>query len=227
VPVRIVRGRANTIEQDRERITRLLETVRERRQSAVRVWAPHRQVAFGRRDTRMEGYERARRLCREFGFQPRVRSVGGRAVAYTGSTLAFASLEPVADARSGLDDRYETVISAIASALADLGVETTRGEPPGSFCPGAHSLSADGKVVGIAQRVRKDVAMTAGIAITSEREEITTVLGAVYDALDVPFEPESVGSIERSAQRPLTPDRIRTVIEDALLGERSREIHRA
>ena len=62
------------------------------------------------------------------------------------------------------------------------------------FCPGAHSLRADGKLVGIAQRVRQDVAFTAGIAVVRDHGPIGNVLSPVYDALGVPFHPESGGA---------------------------------
>lgn len=226
MPVRVVRGRAETPAADRERTTALVETVRDRRQPGVRVWTPHRQVAFGRRDTRADGYDRAQALSQEHGFEPVERSVGGRAVAYTGSTIAFALVEPISDVRTGLECRYDAVSDAITSALADLGVDARTGEPPGSFCPGAHSLSTDGKVVGIAQRVKKDVAMTSGIAITTDKATISAVLDDVYDALDVEFDPETVGSISGSAEEPLSVEQIRSTLEAALVDDRQSEIVR-
>jgi lipoate-protein ligase A len=226
MPVRVVRGRAETPVADRARTTALVEHARDRRQPGVRVWTPHRQVAFGRRDAREDGYERARALCREHGFAPVERSVGGRAVAYTGTTIAFARVEPIADARTGLDSRYEAVTTAITNALDDLGVTAHRGEPPASFCPGAHSLSVDGKIVGIAQRVRKDVAMTSGIAITTDEAEIAAVLADVYEALGVAFDPESVGHIGRAAAEPRSVDQIQRAFEAALVDGRRREIVR-
>jgi len=87
---------------------------------------------------------------------------------------------------------------AVQRALATAGVEASEGEPPDSFCPGAHSLQADGKVVGLAQRVRQDVALTAGVVIVRDRDAITAVLDPVYEALGVPFAPDSVGSVARA-----------------------------
>jgi hypothetical protein len=66
-----------------------------------------------------------------------------------------------------------------------------------SFCPGAHSLRADGKLVGIAQRVRRDVGFTAGVAVVRDYGLIGNVFSPVYDALGVPFHPKSVGSVAR------------------------------
>ncbi|AEH36388.1 lipoate--protein ligase family protein [Halopiger xanaduensis] len=222
--MRVFRGRAATIEADRAASERLLE-VAAAGEPAVRVWCPHRQVAFGRRDARLEGYDRASEAARAAGFPPVERDVGGRAVAYDGdATLAFARAEPVADFRRGTTARYERLTDDVKRALADLGVATERGEPDDSFCPGTHSLSVEGpagerrKIVGIAQRVRQDAAVGAGIVLVDAREELADVLEAVYDALSVPLDPETVGTIA-SAGGPADSDRVRTALEAALVGD--------
>ena len=226
--MRVFRGRAGTIKADREASERLLEVAAEG-EPAVRVWTPHRQVAFGRRDSRLEGYDRAREAASERGFPPIERSVGGRAVAYDGeTTLAFARAEPIEDFRRGTDERYERLTGDVANALEELGVGLERGEPDDSFCPGAHSLStADAaefqKVAGIAQRVRQDAALVSGILVVDGREELATLLEGVYGALEVPFDPESVGSVA-AAGGPSDPERIARVLEDRLTGNREREI---
>jgi lipoate-protein ligase A len=180
----------------------------------VRVWAPHRQVAFGRRDTRRAGYDRARAAARERGFEPVERSVGGRAVAYSGQTLAFAVAEP--GDRSGIDDRYDRVVLDVRRALRRLGVPAERGEPADSFCPGAHSLRRDGKLAGVAQRVRRETALTAGTLLVADAGELAAVLAAVYDALDLAFAPDSVGSVA-DAGGPDDPDRVARAVERTLV----------
>lgn len=221
--MRIFRGRAATIETDREVSARLLE-VATGGESAVRVWIPHRQVAFGRRDSRLEGYDRAREAARTRGFPPVERSVGGRAVAYDGETaMAFARAEPIEDFRRGTDERYERLTATVEGVLEELGVDLERGEPDDSFCPGAHSLSTTGvsgrrKIVGIAQRVRQDAALVSGILLVDRREELAGVLEAVYGRLGVPFDPASVGSVA-DAGGPSDPDRVRRELEEALIGD--------
>ena len=235
--MRVFRGRAATIEADREVSRRLLSLAGDG-ERAVRVWTPHRQIAFGRRDRRLEGYDRARDRARERGFPPVERDVGGRAVAYDGeTTLAFARAEPIADFRRGTDERYERATAAVERALRSLerGLEPVRGEPDDSFCPGTHSLSLadanaggsvssgeDGreprKVVGIAQRVRQDAAVVAGIVLVANRDRLAGVLEAVYDALGVSLDPDSVGAIA-SAGGPSDPDAVRSALEDALVGD--------
>ncbi|USZ71666.1 lipoate--protein ligase family protein [Natronosalvus halobius] len=224
-PVCVLRGRKPTIDADRAASERLLEIAAAGR-PAVRVWTPHKQVAFGRRDARREGYERAREAADERGFPPVERNVGGRAVAYDGvQVMAFARAEPVADFRRGTDERYERLTADVESALAALGVEPIRGEPDDSFCPGAHSLSLEAggtrrKVVGIAQRVTSDAALVSGILLVEASNEIRDVLEAVYDALEVAFDPKSVGGVTDGSA--VSPERVRRVLESALVGERER-----
>lgn len=216
--MRVLRGRAGSIDADREATAGMLETAGETREPAVRVWTPHRQLAFGRRDANEPGYADARAVADERGVPPVERSVGGRAVAYTGTTLAFARAIPIEDLRTGLDARYDDAAERVRNALADLGVGVERGEPPASFCPGAHSLSADGKIVGIAQRVTSKAALVSGVVIATDHEGIADVLEPVYEALSVPFDPATVGSVVR-AGGPDDPREIARAIESRLVGD--------
>lgn len=216
--MRVLRGRAVSIERDREVSEAVRAWVGEHGEPAIRVWAPHRQVAFGRIDANEDGYEAARAAASDRDFPPVERDVGGRAVAYTGTTtLAFARFEPVADLRKGLDERYDRMTIDVRRALRRLGVPAERGEPPGSFCPGEHSLQHDGKLVGIAQRVGRGSAITSGICIVDDHDELADLLEVVYDALGVEFDPESVGSVAKAGG---TADSqvVRETIEEALVG---------
>lgn len=214
----VVRGRAHGIDADR-RLTRALLDRAANGEPAVRAWTPHRQVAFGRRDSRESGYGRAVAAARDRGYRAVERSVGGRAVAYTGTTLAFAWARPVADARSGLSDRYDDGIAVVRSALSTVGASVERGEPPESFCPGQHSLRASGKVAGIAQRVTGGAALIAGCVVVADDGAIAAVLDPVYEALGVAFDPESVGSVA-AAGGPEAPTPVARAIESAIV-ERS------
>lgn len=213
--MRVLRGRAATVTADYRVTASLFDRAAADGKQAVRVWQPHRQVAFGRRDAAADGYEAARNAAVEHGFEPIEREVGGRAVAYTGTTVAFARVVPLDDQRTGLSERYESMTADVQRALSELGVDTSRGEPDDSFCPGAHSLSADGKIVGIAQRVRDKGALVSGIAVVRDRDDIAAVLDPVYDHIGVPFAPQSVGSIA-AAGGPSEPTVVRAAFEDAL-----------
>jgi len=215
--MRVLSGRAATVAADRERTRAMLDRTGETGEPAVRVWTPHRQVAFGRREAAESGYDRAVAAASERGFEPVERRVGGRAVAYTGSTVAFAHAVPVEDPRTGLADRYDAASERLRLALSTLGVDAVPGEPSDAFCPGSHSLQCAGKIVGIAQRVRTDAALVAGCIVVADRDEIASVLAAVYDALGRPFDPESVGSVA-AAGGPSDPARVVDAVERALIG---------
>lgn len=223
--MRVLRGRAETRASDRKVTAEMLETAGERREPALRVWTPHRQVAFGRRESNEPGYEAAREAARERGFTPLERSVGGRAVAYTGSTLAFALALPIGDPRTGMSERYEHASDRVQRALHRIGAPVRRGEPSNSFCPGRHSLSCRGKLVGIAQRVRSDSALVSGIVVVDGHEEIAGVLEPVYAALDSPFDPGSVGSVERAGGE-ADSRAVAREIESWLVGDREARIER-
>jgi hypothetical protein len=161
--------------------------------------------------------------------------VGGRAVAYPGDTLAFAHAIPLGDARSrgSIADRYERATEAVLGALRELGADVSSGEPPESFCPGDHSVRvADGgKVAGVAQRVRGDAALVAGCLVVTrgDAREIADATAAVYGALGVPFEPETVGSVAE-AGGPKRAIPVARALEDAFAdgpwGDGDPRIHR-
>jgi len=218
--MRVFRGRVEAREDpvaaDRAATDAMVERAVETGESALRVWTPHRQVAFGRRDARTEGYDRARAAARRQGYPPVEREVGGRAVAYTGSTVAFARAHPDAD-RTAIQARYEDATARLQEALVGLGVEAREGEPDGAFCPGTHSLQAEGKVAGLAQRVGREVSVTAGIVVVRDHKAIADVLEPVYGALDVPFDAGAVGSVARAGGDG-DPGAVRRALEAAFAG---------
>lgn len=194
--MRLLRGRMATPETDQRRTREMVEAVSDTGEPALRVWTPHQQVVFGRRDRRSDRYEEARAVARQHDYAVMEREVGGRAVAYTGTTVAFSLAEPVEDHRSGIQARYDRTLDRLQEALADCGVATERGEPANSFCPGSHSLQTiGGKVLGVAQRVRQDSAVVGGVVVVDDSRTVADVLDPVYDTLDVSFDPASVGSL--------------------------------
>jgi octanoyl-[GcvH]:protein N-octanoyltransferase len=211
--MRVFRGRASSIERDRAITDSLLSDPEE---PAIRVWQPHRHVAFGPRDVRTDGYSQAAAAARERGYETIERSVGGRAVAYTGRTICFLHVDTVDDTRKGLTDRYDRIVDQLWLALDAVGIDADRGEPDAAFCPGSHSLSATGKLVGVAQRVRRNAALTAGIVIPRDRAELIDVLEPVYTHLQIPFDPDAVGSV-RHAGSSASPEDVRQAVEEALV----------
>lgn len=213
--MRLLRGRGADPDADLAVTRDLLEWAGDTGRPAMRLWRPHRSVAFGRRDANREGYNRALRAARARGYAVVERSVGGRAVAFTGSTVAFVRAEPVEEARTGIQARYNRVTGAVVDALADLGVAVESGEPEGAFCPGTHSLSAAGKIVGLAQRVRSTVALVSGVVVVCDHQAVADVLEPVYGALGVPFERGAVGSVAR-AGGPADPEAVIGALADRL-----------
>ncbi len=119
--MRVLRGRAVDPESDRATTQRLAAWAGDTGEPAVRVWRPHPTVAFGRRDATRDGYDRALRTAREHGYEVVERSVGGHAVTFTGSTVAFLRAEPVEEARTGIGTRYDRATEDVAAALATVG----------------------------------------------------------------------------------------------------------
>ncbi|ELZ65319.1 biotin/lipoate A/B protein ligase [Haloferax prahovense DSM 18310] len=216
--MRVIRGRGPDRDADRAVTAAMLREAGETGEPAFRAWTPHRQLAFGRRDTRAPRYDEAVAAAEERGFPAIERSVGGRAVAYTGTTVAFAHALPLDDARSGLDARYEAGTTAVVRALRTLGVPARRGEPANSYCPGDHSVQAGGKLCGIAQRVRKESALVSGVVVVADRDEIADVLAPVYEAIEVPFDPGSVGSVA-DAGGPASSDAVCDALEAVFVGD--------
>lgn len=221
--MRVLRGRPADLAADRAETEAMVEWTRDVGRPALRVWRPARHVAFGRRDARAQGYQRARTAAKEAGFPPVEREVGGRAVAHTGTSVAVAHAVPDDDLRAGLTERYESATAAIQRALWRLGVPAQRGEPADSFCPGSHSLSWEGKIAGLAQRVRRDVALVGAVVLVTDHEAVASVLEPVYEALEVPFDPATVGSVDRAGGR-ADPDEAVAEIESALLGDAEPEV---
>lgn len=216
--MRVLRERGPSVAADRERTERMVDRAADTGEPAVRVWTPHRHVAFGRRDAAADEYDRARAIASERGFPPVERRVGGRAVAYTGSTVAVSHALPGAD-RTAIDARYEAATERLEGALASLGVDPESGEPEGAFCPGTHSLQARGKIAGLAQRVRSDVTVVGAVVVVRDHEAIADVLAPVYDLLGVPFEREAVGSLARAGGTD-DPEAVRGALVDAFVDSR-------
>lgn len=176
----------------------LLERAASERERLVHAWHPHPQVAFGRRDLKQPGYSDAVAVTERHGFPATVRTVGGRAVVHTGGSVAFAVAEPVEDMAAGLRGRYRRVTRAVRSGLMELTAEKIEcGRLERSFCPGENSLSVRGrKVGGVAQRVQRNAALVSGVVLVRDPEKTKEILGDVYGALGLEFDPWTVGCLE-------------------------------
>jgi len=223
--MRAYRGRAGDPDADGEFTARIAKRAADDGEVGLRVWRPGAHCSFGRRDTTHDGYPDAFAAAVEHGFPPRVRRVGGHPVVFTDSTVAVALALPIDDIRDGVTDRYEEVASAVQRALWRLGVPAQRGEPDGAFCPGTPSLQWTGKLAGFAQRIQRNVALVSGVVIVDDHGTIADVLDPIYEALELHFAPETVGSIERAGGR-VDPRAAVQRIEESLTDDRDAAIER-
>lgn len=169
--------------------------------SALRIFRPTPMVAFGRRDTNRPGFPTAARACRNAGFTPVVRPSGGRAVACTPAALIVDHVQPDPESLGGMDTRFEDYGAMLADVLSGFGVDARVGEVPGEYCAGAHSINARGtkKLVGTAQRMVKDAWLFSSIVEYDDAAVLQPLLAEVYAALELEFDPSSVGAIADEA----------------------------
>lgn len=161
----------------------------------TRVWRPEPTVAFGRLDRLRPGYERAKDVARAHGFGVVEREPGGHAAAYGRGSLV---IEEEGDGDlGGIHARFERAAATLVGALIAEGVDARLGPVPSEYCPGDYSVNIGGrrKIAGLAQRVRGKRYLL-GINLTvSDAADVKSVLADVYEALALPFEPDTVGEV--------------------------------
>lgn len=168
----------------------------------LRVYRPTSgAVAFGGRDVRLPGFPDAVRAVRAAGLEPCVRAPGGRAVAYTTDALVVDHVSPDPEWPSGLEARFAEFGDLWVEVLGGLGVDARVGEVPGEYCPGSHSVNARGvvKLVGTAQRMVRGAWLFSAVLVLDGAAVLRPVLREVYDALALPFDDASVGSLAEEA----------------------------
>lgn len=163
----------------------------------LRLYAPDDAVLFSVLDATRPGFAAAVEKATARRFAAVMRLVGGSAAVFARETLAFAWSAPAPDLRSGIQARFEETSAWIAEALDGLGVDARIGEIPGEYCPGDWSVNARGrsKLMGVGQRVVRGAAHVGGVLVVGDADRIRDVLLPVYDALGLPFDPETVGSV--------------------------------
>jgi octanoyl-[GcvH]:protein N-octanoyltransferase len=169
---------------------RLPETLRVHRPGAV--------VAFGPRDRVAPGFPQAVSAARSRGFGVVERLAGGRAAVFHQGTIAFSWAIPDPRARDGIRPRFDAAAEIVVDAFRSLGVDARVGELPGEYCPGAHSVNAGGrtKLMGVGQRIIDGAAHVGGVIVVTGADRVRDVLVPVYRALDLPWDPATVGSLE-------------------------------
>ena len=161
----------------------------------LRMYRPVPTVGFSRRDSKMPNYFRAVAAARAHGFEPAVRSPGGRAAAYHRSCLCFELVLPDSGER-GPAQQMSALGDLVAGVLRDLGVDARVGEVPGEYCPGRFSVNAGGvaKIVGTAGRRVRGAILLGGSIIVADADPIRAVLSEVYPALLLTMDPDTVAA---------------------------------
>lgn len=163
----------------------------------LRLTRPGRVVAFAKRDRLADGYPDAVAAAAAQGFGSIVRLAGGRAAVFGEGTLELAHAVPAPDARASIHERFAATAELLAEALAGLGVDARMGEVPGEYCPGRWSVNAAGerKLAGIGQRVVSGGAHVGTVIVVEGAEAVRQVLGPVYAALSLEWNPATVGAV--------------------------------
>ena len=188
----------------------------------VRIHLPGRELAFGRQDVASPGYERAREAARVAGYPPVERLAGGRAAVFHEGTVAVTRAYPDTEPARHTYERFDEAAGWVQGALARVGVGDLRvGEVPGEYCPGAYSVNARGrsKLAGIGQRMIRGGAHVGGVVVASGADELRSVLGPVYEALDLDWDPATAGAAEDELDRELPREELAAALVDTIASE--------
>jgi lipoate-protein ligase A len=163
----------------------------------VRLHRPGAIVAFGPVDRHAAGFADAVAAARAAGFGCILRLAGGRAAVFHEDTIAFSWVIPDPSPRTGIRGRFAELAAIVAAAFADLGVDARVGEVPGEYCPGEFSVNARGatKLMGVGQRLVLRAAHVGGVIVVDGSDRVRDVLVPVYEALALPWDPATAGSL--------------------------------
>jgi len=192
------------------------------RPATVSITPSTRHVGVTRRDTFRPGFRDAVKAAGEMGYPVLVRSSGGGATAADWGTFGFSIIRPADNIEPGrtITERYEEAAALILGAFSRLGVRAEVGEVRDEFCPGDHSIRIGNersgmKVVGIAQRITRRATSVGGIVLVEGEQELARVLERVYDAMQLPFRKESVGSLHRAGYEAGTQNAVEALAAEA------------
>jgi len=164
----------------------------------VRLSRPGRVVAFGRRDAVADGYAEAVAAAARKGFPGMERISGGRAAAFTEGALSLTLTLPDASPAQRTNQRFVEWTGLVRDAFGDLGVDARVGPVPREYCPGEFSVNARGetKLAGVGQRMIRGAAHVGFVIVVAGASIVAEVLGPVYRAMGLEFDPATVGSLE-------------------------------
>lgn len=162
-----------------------------------RIHVPGRVVAFGKQDTLSSGFNSAVEIAHSRGYDSVVRLPGGRAAVFHEETVAFSWTVPSLDPMRGIRERFGAASTLVTKALDRLGVPAAVGAVPGEYCPGEFSVHnvRRMKIAGIGQRLGRRAAHIGGVLVVGETGAIRDILVPTYRALDIDWNPSTVGSV--------------------------------
>jgi octanoyl-[GcvH]:protein N-octanoyltransferase len=163
----------------------------------LRLYRPGPVVAFGPRDRVAPGFADAVAAARALGFGAVERLAGGRAAVFHQGTVAFSWAIPDPRARESIRPRFQAVAEIVVEGIRSLGVDARIGEVPGEYCPGEHSINARGrtKLMGVGQRIIDGAVHVGGVIVVTGTTRVRDVLLPVYEALQLDWDPSTVGSL--------------------------------
>ena len=181
-----------------------------------------RHLGVTRRDTLRPGFDEAVRAAYEEDYPVLVRAAGGSAIAAGRGTFGFSIVRPAEDTRRDPRKRYDEAAALVLGAFSRLGVDAGVGEVRDEFCPGDHSIrigdfESGTKVVGIAQRITRKATSVGGIVLVHGEKDLVRVLSRVYDAMNIPMRPGSVGSLCKAGSNASVEDAIAALAQEARL----------
>jgi octanoyl-[GcvH]:protein N-octanoyltransferase len=183
--------------------------------SVLRLYRPAPTVAFGRLDALRPGFAAAAAAARAHGFEPVLRAPGGHAVAYHDGSLVIDEVLGEPDPIAGMHDRFARSGERLAGALRTLGVDSRVGRVPREFCPGDFTVNARGavKLVGTAQRVVRHASLLAASVVVVDAGPVREVLRDVYAALELDWDPGTLGGVSDEVAGVTVDDVERAVLD--------------
>lgn len=165
----------------------------------VHIYVPHGPtVAFSGRDLRSPGIAAATEVARSAGFEPVVRSPGGRMVAYDSGAVVIDHLDRTTGIRHAGSATFAANAESHVRVLRGLGdVDARIGEVDGEYCPGEYSINVGGttKVVGSAQRVTSTGSLFSTVVQVVVSDRVRAVIADVSDALGYDLRHSSIGGL--------------------------------
>jgi octanoyl-[GcvH]:protein N-octanoyltransferase len=184
--------------------------------AALRIWAPVPALALSRLDELRPGAAAAREVAARAGIETITRMSGGHAVVLGRGSFCVGFVER-AETFDGTQARYERLVAALLDAFRALGVEAEQGELAGEWCPGAWSIRSGGvKLAGLAQRAIKGAAWADAVVELAPDPDARATLSAVYEALELPLDPSTLGSLSEVAGRAVRFEELAELLERAL-----------